>query len=269
MKKFFALFLVFAMLFSVGCGSSESPLAGVATGGSGDMIDGTPGSVTLTNNTAYTFVELYSTASTSTEFGAELLGGTRIDPATSVSLDLGNINLTQDLWIVDNDGDSYSFFAMQLTDGGTLSIELVESGGGVAPVANLYDTSGQMVQSITGTLVANADADATGYNSNGSYSFVMNNNSDYDIYSVHVGIANASSAFDLDLLPEILPANTSLEIKGFASQGDWLNTEWTLYITDVDGDTSASFDYFNPWTVSAVDVTWDGNSGGYVTQFIY
>ena len=57
------------------------------------------------------------------------------------------------------------------------------------------------------------------------------------------------------------------QIGGQATMGDWSQTEWTLYVEDVDGDTSASFDSFNPWTVSYVDIYWQGDS--YVCDFTY
>lgn len=55
----------------------------------------------------------------------------------------------------------------------------------------------------------------------------------------------------------------------------WARLQWEtgrrqsglLYVEDVDGDTSASFDSFNPWTVSYVDIYWQGDS--YVCDFTY
>ena len=89
----------------------------------------------------------------------------------------------------------------------------------------------------------------------------------YDIYALYIGVINASSDHDIDVLPQILPANSSTTIVGQATMGDWPQTEWTLYVEDVDGDTSASFDSFNPWTVSYVDIYWQGDS--YVCDFTY
>ncbi len=265
MKKLLALLITCSMLFAVGCGSNESPLADYVGGGG----SGTPGEITLVNDSGYTFVELYSTASTSTSFGAELLGGMRIESGMQVSMTIGDISLPQDFLIVDADGDSYNIQGMQLSDSNVITILLTSDGSDFYPIADVYDASGALVQSYSGIFVPDENANATGYDTNGSYGFTVNNNSGYEIYSIHVGIMNASSIHDIDLLPQTLPAESSTDVTGFATQGDWMNTEWTLYITDVDGDTSASYDAFNPWSLSAVDVTWDSNAGGYVCTFIY
>ncbi|MDL2219718.1 hypothetical protein LJC04_05245, partial [Ruminococcaceae bacterium OttesenSCG-928-O06] len=74
---------------------------------------------------------------------------------------------------------------------------------------------------------------------------------------------------DFDLLPIILEAGESYNAVGQVSRGDWDATDWTLYITDVDGDTSASFEVFNPWELSYVDIQWDSSAGGYVCTFVY
>lgn len=107
----------------------------------------------------------------------------------------------------------------------------------------------------------------TGYDTDGQFSFTVYNNSDYDIYSLHMGILDAGSDHDIDVLPQILPANSSTTITGQASMGDWIQTDWTIYVTDVDGDTNASYDTFNPWTVSYVDIYCQGDS--YVCEFTY
>ena len=86
----------------------------------------------------------------------------------------------------------------------------------------------------------------TGYDTDGQFAFTVYNNSDYDIYSLHMVILDAGSDHDIDVLPQILPANISTTITGQASMGDWIQTDWTIYVTDVDGDTSASYDTFNP-----------------------
>ncbi len=271
MKRLSVVFLVFLMLFAVGCGgSTASPLEGMVVEGSRDVTEtAVSGSVSIINETSYTFIELYSTPSSSADFGEELLEGTRIDPGVSVSINFGNLLETQDFLIIDNDGDAYSIIGIPLMDAQTMSIDLVDSDGVVVPRAYIFGSDGSEISTVDGLLIPNSDTNATGYDTNGYYTFTVNNNSDYDIYSIHVGITNASSSYDIDVLPEILPAKNSIEITGFATQGDWQNTEWTLYITDVDGDTSASFETFNPWTVTAIDAQWDSNVGGYVVDFIY
>ncbi len=275
MKKIISIILVIGVLFLVGCGdSSESPLANRSEEADQGQLDSTqsvtPGEIVATNDTGYTFVELYSTASSSSEFGEDLLGGTRIDTGSSFDMTIGNILETQDFLILDNDGDYYSIIGIALNNGDTISFTLLnDASGNIIPTVNVYDASGANVSTVSGSFIPNDNTNSTGYDTNGNYGFTLNNYSAYDIYSVHVGIANASASYDMDLLPQILPAESTIDITGFATQGDWLNTEWTLYITDVDGDTSASYDNFNPWTVSSIDVNWDGNVGGYVVQFNY
>ncbi len=277
MKKLSVILLIFVMLLNVSCGnSSASPLEGLVASenreseGMGDTISTTAsGSVGILNDSGYTFVELYSTPSSSTDFGSELMGGARVESGESLTLNIDNILEPQDLWIVDNDGDSYSFIGLELMDAATMSLTLTNDGNVVIPQLYILDSSGNEIATVDGLFIQNSDTNATGYDSSGYYYLTVNNNSSYDIYSIHVGIANASSAYDVDILPEILPGQSSIDITGFATQGDWLTTEWTLYITDVEGDTSASFDTFNPWTVSSIDVQWDNNAGGYVVAFNY
>ncbi len=274
MKKLTVLLLVFVMLISVGCGGSGvSPLAGQVTA-AGDMStadtgQATPGTITLKNDTAYSIMELYSTASSSTEFGAELLGAMTITSGTSVSLDIGNINELQDLLMVDDEGDSYSILGIPFVDGGTVTIAFQADTSTTVPMATVYDASGTELSTTTGVFIPADNTNATGYDTNGYYTFTVNNYSSYDIYSIHVGIAGSSASYDIDILPQVLPSQNALDVTGFATQGDWLNTEWTLYITDVDGDTSASYDSFNPWSLTSVDVNWDSNAGGYTTSFNY
>ncbi|MFR1357317.1 MAG: hypothetical protein ACLSBB_08575 [Ruthenibacterium lactatiformans] len=134
---------------------------------------------------------------------------------------------------------------------GTLNGSSGATGGGETVVVQ------EQQQTVTGT----------GYDTNGQFVFEVYNNSAYDIYALYIGVINASSDHDIDVLPQILPANSSTTIVGQATMGDWSQTEWTLYVEDVDGDTSASFDSFNPWTVSYVDIYWQGDS--YVCDFTY
>ena len=70
----------------------------------------------------------------------------------------------------------------------------------------------------------------TGYDTNGQFVFEVYNNSAYDIYALYIGVINASSDHDIDVLPQILPANSSTTIVGQATMGDWSQTEWTLYV---------------------------------------
>ncbi len=271
MKKLCIFVTVFAMLLLAGCsGEAVSPISGMAEGAPRTYEEPVvSGNIKFTNDTGYTFVELYSTASTSTEFGAELLGGMRVDTGIYMDMTIGNINDTQDFLITDEDGDSYSLVGVEVAEGDDIVLTITTDGTNIIPIANVYDSAGNVKSTVQGLFIENENANATGYDSNGNYGFVVNNNSSYEIYSMRVGVANASSSYDIDILPQILGANSSTEVYGFATQGDWLNTEWTLYITDVEGDTSASYDNFNPWTLKSVDISWNNDAGGYVLNFTY
>ncbi len=271
MKKLTVFVTVFALLMLVGCsGSATSPIAGMAQGAPRTYEEpAVAGNIKFTNDTGYTFVELYSTASASTEFGAELLGGMRVDTGIFMDMTIGNINDTQDFLIVDDEGDSYSLIGIEVAEGDNIVLTLTTDGTSVIPVASVQDEAGNIKSTVQGTFISNDNPDATGYDSNGNYGILVNNNSSYEIQSIRVGVANASSSYDINILPQILGPNSSTDVFGYATQGDWLNTEWTLYVTDTEGDTSASYDYFNPWTVKSVDISWNNDAGGYILNFTY
>ena len=100
-----------------------------------------------------------------------------------------------------------------------------------------------------------------------SYRFTIYNESDYTIYSIHMGPSGGASTDDVDILQSTLAAGAQVEISGTVSAGS--SSEWTLYVTDVDGDTSVSYEVFNLFDLSYVDVVWDSGVGGYRCEFVY
>lgn len=236
-------------------------------------------SVTVVNDTSYQFQEIYLSESTTDAWGSDVLGGTNVLKAGGsygVTLDAAG---NYDLKVVDEDDDAYRFDRLPLEDGMEISIALTENG---QPLVGLTGASGS-TQEIAGEWILDdtdvADTDVgdapqtnftgTGNDTAGYMEFTIYNESDYDIYAIFIGVANAAAEDDLDLLPAILPAHSDTVVSAVASSGDWMNTEWTMYVQDVDGDTSTSYEVFNPWTLQYVDITWDPDSFGYVCDFVY
>ena len=99
--------------------------------------------------------------------------------------------------------------------------------------------------------------------------FTIFNNSDFEIVFAHMGPSTLSSEDDTDILPSTLPGGESYTFEAKISEDYWDYTEWTIYFTDSDGDTSQVYDTFNPWNLSYVDVDWDSENAGYVCSFQY
>ena len=236
-------------------------------------------SVTVTNVSGYNFQELYVSPTGSDNWGQDHLG------STSILKNNGSYDITidryefanYDVMILDEDGDEYRFMYVPLADGCEISVGFDDNGdpgmvvtgadGAQSVVSGTLNGSGADSGGEVTVVQEEPTSTGTGYDTNGQFTFTVYNNSDYDIYSLHMGVLDASSDHDIDVLPQILPANSSTTITGQASMGDWIQTDWTIYVTDVDGDTSASYDTFNPWTVSYVDIYWQGDS--YVCEFTY
>ena len=108
-----------------------------------------------------------------------------------------------------------------------------------------------------------------GYNTDGNMYFTIYNESDYDIYAIYIGRADASSEDDIDVLPYILDAGESYFVDIYVNRADWNATDWTIYIEDDEGDYSADFEVFNPWEILYIDVYWSNDVGGYVCDFVY
>lgn len=286
MKKKIAWLLCSALLLTMlsacgGSGAAKSSAGSKAASAAGSAAAAPAQSktlaITVSNGSDYNFQELYVSPTGTNSWGDDHLGSTNIlkkNGSFEITVDRYEFE-NYDVQIVDEDDDVYEFKYVPLTDGCEVAIGFDENG----PCVIVTGADGSE-NYVSGTLNGNSGAGGgsaepvqqqtatgTGYDTNGQFTFDVYNNSDYDIYALYVGVINAGSDEDIDVLPQILPANSSTTIVGQASMGDWPQTEWTLYVVDVDGDSSASFDSFNPWTVSYVDIAWQGD--GYVCNFAY
>lgn len=269
MKKLSLIALVAAVLaFMIGCGG------GGGSSSSGDIT------ITFTNSSEYMFNEIYISPTAADEWGSELLGDTSVLKANG-SIDVTIIEYdydNYDIRIVDEDRDEYLFTRVPLSDGFTVYIYFGEQG----LVATVLDEEGDEITTVSGSMNGGgnlenqgpqADDEAvitgTGYDTDGDFSFTIYNESDYDIYSIFMGLLNAPADLDMDILDSILSAGDSYTVSETMPESLWGETEWTLYIVDVDGDTSVSYDTFNPFLLEYVDITWDTDTYGYLTNFVY
>jgi hypothetical protein len=278
MKKTVCIVLVILVLafLSVGCGDKTQPQPDTP-----EPSQESPSEITIifSNASDYNFNEIYISPTAADEWGEELLGSTRIlKSGGSIDVDIPAYDFNNyDILVIDEDRDEYTFTRVPLQNGSEVAIYFGEEG----LAADVYDDEGNDAATVYGTLGDAYDGDdaqpdvgaddiaATGSDTDGQYIFTVYNESDYDIYAIHMGTADASAEEDIDILPEVLSAGESTDLSGTAPQELWSNTEWTLYITDTEGDTSTSFDEFNPWIVSYVDIYWDSDNGGYVCEFAY
>lgn len=290
MKKKIVWLLCSALLLTIlsACGGNDDAPKGrgnnVPTSVSSAVtapVRSTTLAVTVANVSGYNFQELYVSPTGTNNWGEDHLG------STSILKNNGSYDITlarydfenYDVLIIDEDGDEYEFKYVPLVDGCEMQIGFDENGVPGVVVVGADGTENYVSGTLNGSSGATGGGETvvvqeqqqtvtgTGYDTNGQFVFEVYNNSAYDIYALYIGVINASSDHDIDVLPQILPANSSTTIVGQATMGDWSQTEWTLYVEDVDSDTSASFDSFNPWTVSYVDIYWQGDS--YVCDFTY
>ncbi len=273
--------LMIAVLL-VGCGGKGASVASV----SAPQKEAAPAApkelgITFSNASDFIFNEIYISPTAANEWGAELLGSTSVlKPNGSIDVKVPAYYYdSYDILVVDEDRDEYTFTRVPLQEGGEVAIYFGEEG----LAADILEPSGGTAATVAGLLNGGAGAGisadtpndtpatvtGTGNDTNGQYTFTVYNESDYDIYALYMGVSNASYVDDLDILPEILPAGASADVVGLASQGDWLNTDWTLNVIDVDGDESLSLESFNPWLVSYINITWDSTNGGYICEFVY
>lgn len=271
-----SLFVLVCLLFTACAKKTESPAPISRPPVSRNL------SITVTNSSDYVFNELFVSPTASDEWGEDCLGSTNIlkkNGSFEMSVPTYDFD-NYDIMVVDEDDDTYLFKYIKLKTGTEV---IISFGDGL--VADIIHSDGTQ-EAVTGELYyadgetgggggggaaapANQTVTGTGYDTNGQYTFAVYNESDYDIYAIYIGIAGASEYDDIDLLPQVLPAGESIDLVGQASQGDWINKDWTLYVEDVDGDVSSTYDVFNPWLLSYVDIYWDNNSGGYVCEFYY
>ena len=128
-----------------------------------------------------------------------------------------------------------------------------------------YDSAGYRCQFNYGGTYSNDNS----YDYNVEYSFTIYNESDYTIYSIHMGPLGSSSEDDVDILQSTLAPGMSADISGVIPAHMGPDSDWTLYVTDVDGDTSVSYETFKPSALIYVDIVWDSSAGGYRCEFVY
>ena len=269
--------LVLVCLLFTACSTKNEPRVASSQPAINGAVENKSLKVTVTNSSDYVFNELYVSPTGSDGWGDDCLGSTNIlkkngsFELTVPTYDFDNY----DIKVVDEDDDTYFFKYVKLKIGTEVVISF-----GDELIADIIHADG-VQETVIGELYSeaggysggeepqNGTVTGTGYDTSGQYTFAVYNQSEYDIYAIYIGVVDASEYDDIDLLPQILSAGDSTQLIGQASQGDWINTEWTLYIEDVDGDVSASYDIFNPWLLTYVDINWDSNSGGYVCEFYY
>lgn len=273
-KKFLAFTLCFALvaLLLAGCGGNSSSTPDTPSRPSGGAGASSPARtqslrINVINDSPFTIYNLYVSPTASDNWGDDHLGDSDIlSEEDSYRIEVDSYDYENyDVLLVDSEDNKYTFEYVPLFN--NTEIVIAYEPDGLALLLTYSDGGSGHVAATEGGSNSPAPTTGTGYDTNGRYEFTLYNESSYDIYAIYIGIANASSEHDIDILPAILPADDYYDASGQASQGDWMNTEWTLYVEDVDGDVSASFDVFNPWTVSYVNITWEGN--GYVCEFVY
>jgi hypothetical protein len=228
--------------------------------------------VTVTNDSGFIFNELYVSPTASDDWGGDRFGSSAVlKSGGSFDLTLQKYEFeAYDIKVLYEDGDEYLFTRVTLRNGTEVAI-----GFGDGPTAQVSHSGGGS-ETVYGELNGgyyeepyDDEPTGTGYDTDGYYEFAVYNNSDYDIYAIYMGRSDMSSDADVDILPQVLEAYDSTTVSGRADETDWENTDWSLYIEDVDGDTSVSYDTFNPWLVLSVDIYWDSDSGGYICTFNY
>jgi hypothetical protein len=237
--------------------------------------------ITFVNDTIYNFQAIFISPIASNVWGSDLLGDTSILKSDGGQINL-NIELHEansfDMRIVDEDRDEYYFERVPLVDGYTVAITW--DGGLSAVVA---DSAGTIISTVGGAMPGSGgDEEAyvddyeepasagTGHATNGRFSFTMYNESSFTIYSIHIVPSGAVNMELFDFLPRTIPAGESFVLEGTIGDEYWNVTEWTLHVTDVDGDTSVlGHETFNVWEISYADIHWDSSQGGYVCEFVY
>ncbi|MDR0851575.1 MAG: hypothetical protein LBN36_03695 [Clostridiales Family XIII bacterium] len=280
-KIFLALTIVLIMSLLPGCGLVDSirgmlPGQSVSTTSESDDEDEDEDatiSVTLYNYTDYDFQELYYSPVDEDDWSQIRLGRERIlESYSSIDIDLPDLaGHLYDIKIVDEDYDDYEFTEVKLKNRTELTITF----DGSLMATSVFRNGDE--EYVYGTL----NGESTQYSSGGSsssgsygdadyYGFDIYNESDYEIYSIMIGPSAGAASGDIDVLPSTLASWDSYYVSGYASDYGWDgDDEWTIYVTDVDGDTSLAYDNFNPYTVLWIDIHWDDAQGGYVSEATY
>ncbi|MDL2258804.1 hypothetical protein LJC42_06600 [Eubacteriales bacterium OttesenSCG-928-K08] len=269
--------LVLAIILA-GCGGNDSPVdsktkAEAPSDSAAPERVSNNFKVTITNGSSYIFNELYVSPTAAESWGEDHLGSTSIlkkNGSFDITLQKYDFN-TYDIKVIDEDEDAYLFSRVALQEGATIVIGFSDSGlvAEVTQKDGTLSTVSGTLQGVDSTGGGSSSAAGTGYETSGEYGFNIYNESSYDIYAIYMGLSGASSSDDVDVLPQILEAGESIFVSGTADSSIWEYTDWTLYVVDVDNDSSASYETFNPWLLTYVNITWSGDSSGYVCEFVY
>ncbi len=222
--------------------------------------------VTVINDSSYIFNELYVSPTAANDWGTDHLG------STSILKSNGSFDITlekyeyenYDIRIIDQDGDTYTFTYVPLKAGSAVTISFLDG-------LNATVTGVDGAQSvISGSLeYANGDSSEEASIYDGAFVFTVYNESPYQLYSIHMS-PDSSTDDSVDILPAILEPGASQEVTGSVADTPYAGeTDWYLYVTDVDEDVSSSAEAFDPWLVKYVNVYWDSETGGYVCEFVY
>ena len=219
--------------------------------------------ITIKNSSSYIFNEIYVSPTADSNWGDDKLGGTNVlksNGTYEIEVDAYDFE-NYDIQIVDEDNDEYEFKYVRLVDGCEIAIGW-DSNGLYATITYPDGTE----ETIDGDYYS-ASSTSNYSSGNGYYNFTIYNESAYDIYAIYMGPASGAPSDDIDILPSILRSGDSYTVSGQVPAEFIDETSWTLYVEDVDDDTSVSYDRFNLWTVNYVDVVWNSAEYGYVCEF--
>lgn len=233
--------------------------------------------ISLINNIGYDVEVGYISPAEKDAWGMVVFENIKDGSKGEAKLTLLSGSDTYDILITDTDGDSYTFYGLEIKDGYRLEFYW-ESNVKV----EIYNKQ-RLLKTYIGEFASEEDLeevrdngeempyDVTGETTRGNVEFTVYNESPYDIKNVFFGPLNASIE-DVDVLGSdlILSADTYNYFYSTTLPEDmWNNVEWTLFVADVDGDESLEYKVCNPYALNYVDIIWDSESGGYVLNCYY
>lgn len=223
-------------------------------------------SITINNATSVTFNELYISPTASNDWGTDHLGSTNILKSNgSFDVSLAKYEFENyDIRVVDADSDTYTFKYVPLVNGASVEIYYTDMAGYVADIVNPDGSTTQVENELDSDPDPN---DVIPDYTKKTFEFTVFNESAYQINYIYMEPAYAEGE-PTDILPSVLPGGENYTYRGqFPGGTDIL--EWRLYVVDEDGDTSASYDVFDPWSLDYVDIAWDNSAQGYVCYFYH